>query len=51
MYLVDASVLVYATDAAARQHDAARRWLDGELARGPRYVGLLCGRVAGPPGG
>jgi uncharacterized protein len=40
MYLVDANVLVYATDAASRQHDASRRWLDEELARGPRYVGL-----------
>jgi uncharacterized protein len=40
MYLVDANVLVYATDAAARQHDASRRWLDEELARGARYVGL-----------
>ena len=40
MYLVDANVLVYATDAGARQHDAARRWLDEQLAREPRYVGL-----------
>lgn len=42
MYLVDANVLVYATDAAAVQHDAARRWLDERLAadKGPRYVGL-----------
>jgi uncharacterized protein len=40
MYLVDANILVYATDAAARQHDASRSWLDDELTRGPRYVGL-----------
>jgi toxin-antitoxin system PIN domain toxin len=40
MYLVDANVLVYATDARARQHDAARRWLDEQLATEPRYVGL-----------
>lgn len=40
MYLVDANMLVYATDAGARQHDAARRWLDEQLAREPRYVGL-----------
>lgn len=40
MYLVDANVLVYATDARARQHEAARRWLDEQLAREPRYVGL-----------
>lgn len=40
MYLVDANILVYATDAGARQHGASRAWLDGELARGPRYVGL-----------
>ena len=40
MYLVDANILVYATDAGACQHDAARHWLDGQLARGPRYVGL-----------
>ena len=36
MYLVDANILVYATDAGARQHDAARHWLDGQLAKGPR---------------
>jgi toxin-antitoxin system PIN domain toxin len=40
MYLVDANVLVYATDASARQHDAARAWLDEHLAGAPRYVGL-----------
>lgn len=40
MYLVDANVLVYATDAGARQHDAARSWLDEQLAREPRWVGL-----------
>ena len=40
MYLVDANILVYATDPAARQHDAARSWLDGNLAEGPHYVGL-----------
>lgn len=40
MYLVGANVLVYATDAGARQHEAARRWLDDQLAKGPRYVAL-----------
>jgi toxin-antitoxin system PIN domain toxin len=40
MYLVDANVLVYATDAQAPQHDAARGWLDAHLAMRPRYVGL-----------
>ena len=40
MYLVDANVLVYATDAGASQHDAALAWLDGHLAGAPRYVAL-----------
>jgi toxin-antitoxin system PIN domain toxin len=40
MYLVDANVLIYATDAQAAQHEPARRWLDQQLARSPRYVGL-----------
>ncbi|MGH3276658.1 MAG: TA system VapC family ribonuclease toxin [Streptosporangiaceae bacterium] len=40
MYLVDANVLVYATDARAGQHEAARDWLDERLAGAPRYVGL-----------
>lgn len=40
MYLVDANVLVYATDAQAWQHDTARSWLDEHLAKDPRYVGL-----------
>lgn len=40
MYLVDANVLVYAVDAGADQHEAARCWLDEHLAGGRRYVGL-----------
>lgn len=40
MYLVDANILVYATDGKAHQHDAARRWLDDQLAGAPHYVGL-----------
>lgn len=40
MYLVDANVLVYATDPAAPQGEAARSWLDEHLAARPRYVGL-----------
>ena len=40
MYLVDANVLVYATDPGARQMEAARDWLDEHLAGRPRYVGL-----------
>jgi toxin-antitoxin system PIN domain toxin len=37
--LVDANVLVYARVAESRQHDAARRWLDGRL-NGTAPVGL-----------
>jgi uncharacterized protein len=40
MYLVDANILVYATDPAAAQHDSAREWLDEHLASAPRSVGL-----------
>lgn len=40
MYLVDANVLVYATDATATQHEPARDWLDSHLAGQPRSVGL-----------
>ena len=40
MYLVDANVLIYAADGQAAQHEAARSWLDEQLARSPRYVGL-----------
>jgi predicted nucleic acid-binding protein len=47
MYLVDANVLVYATDAGASQHDAARAWLDGHLGGAPRYVGLPWPSVLG----
>ncbi|HET8928208.1 MAG TPA: type II toxin-antitoxin system VapC family toxin [Microbacterium sp.] len=31
MKLVDANVLLYAVDADARHHDAARRWLDAAI--------------------
>lgn len=34
MKLVDASVLIYAVNADARNHDAARRWLDAALSGG-----------------
>lgn len=40
MYLVDANILVYAVDARASQHEAARRWLDEKLALRAQYVGL-----------
>jgi toxin-antitoxin system PIN domain toxin len=40
MYLVDANILVYATDADSKYHDAARDWLDTNLAGQPGYVGL-----------
>jgi uncharacterized protein len=40
MYLVDANILVYATDEAADRHDVARDWLDEHLAGQPRTVGL-----------
>lgn len=31
MYLVDANVLLYATDSSARHHDACRQWLEDSL--------------------
>lgn len=37
--LVDANVLLYAVDEDARQHTAARAWLEAAL-NGPRRVGL-----------
>ncbi|MBO0802091.1 MAG: PIN domain-containing protein [Nocardiopsaceae bacterium] len=40
MYLVDANILVYSTDAASEHHDAARDWLDEQTAGLPRSVGL-----------
>lgn len=32
MRIVDTNVLLYAVNSASRQHDVARRWLDGALA-------------------
>ncbi len=32
MYLVDANILVYATDRGSKHHDAARNWLDERTA-------------------
>ena len=40
MYLVDANVLVYSTDASSEHHDVARDWLDEQTAGVPRSVGL-----------
>ena len=40
MYLVDANILVYATDETSRHHSAARTWLDGNLIGAPGTVGL-----------
>ena len=37
--LVDANILLYAVDEASRFHDAAARWLTGQL-NGPTRVGL-----------
>lgn len=31
MILVDANILIYAVNSSARQHDQARRWLEGAL--------------------
>ena len=39
MILVDVNILLYATNASASQHAAAREWLDGRLAEANR-VGL-----------
>lgn len=35
MFVVDANVLLYAVNADAEEHEAARSWLDGALAGGP----------------
>jgi toxin-antitoxin system PIN domain toxin len=40
MYLVDANILVYATDQGSEHHDAARDWLDESTAGASRSVGL-----------
>jgi len=40
MYLLDANILVYATDAHSEHHDVARDWLDERTAGVPRSVGL-----------
>lgn len=40
MYLVDANILVYATDSDSEHHDTARDWLDEQTAGLPRSVGL-----------
>jgi toxin-antitoxin system PIN domain toxin len=37
--LVDANILIYATDPRSRQHEQARRWLDSQLS-GDTRVGL-----------
>ena len=39
MILVDVNLLLYATNVSARQHGAAREWLDRQLVETPR-VGL-----------
>jgi hypothetical protein len=39
MILVDANILVYASDTRAEKHDRARRWLDSQLG-GDTRVGL-----------
>ena len=39
MILVDANILIYATDPRAERHEEARRWLDGQLS-GDTQVGL-----------
>jgi uncharacterized protein len=40
MYLVDANILLYATDEDSEHHAAARDWLDERTAGAPRSVGL-----------
>ena len=40
MYLVDANILVYATDDDSEHHDAARDWLDEHTAGVAKSVGL-----------
>lgn len=39
MILVDANILIYATDPRAERHEQARAWLDGQLS-GDTRVGL-----------
>jgi toxin-antitoxin system PIN domain toxin len=39
-YLVDANMLVYATDANSRHNESARTWLDDQLAGHPQTVAL-----------
>lgn len=39
MILVDANLLIYATDPRSERHENARRWLDGQLS-GDTRVGL-----------
>ena len=34
MILVDANILIYAINSSARQHEPARRWLEGALSDG-----------------
>jgi toxin-antitoxin system PIN domain toxin len=40
MYLVDANVLIYATNSRTAHHQVARGWLDGQLCGHPQSVGL-----------
>lgn len=40
MYLVDANILVYATDPTAPKHEAARQWLASALGGSSQSVGL-----------
>ena len=40
MYLVDANILVYATDEDSDHHAAARDWLDERTSGAPMSVGL-----------
>lgn len=40
MYLVDANILIYATDPGAPKHSAAKQWLSTALGGPPQSVGL-----------
>jgi predicted nucleic acid-binding protein len=48
LILVDANRLIYAVNAAAPQHAAARRWLDDCINDAAR-VGFTIGRWDAPP--
>lgn len=40
MYLLDANILVYASDGGSKHHESSRDWLDSHLAGAPESVGL-----------